>query len=457
LSTPSASAAPSARIARLSVALLLAINMLNYVDRFVLAAVEPQIRADLFEVGAPDAKSKMGRLATAFLVSYMCAAPLFGWLADRTSRWKLVGLAVIIWSLASGGSGLAPAIGGLGIVSAYTALLATRLCVGIGEAAYGPSAPTIISDLFPVKRRGSVLAWFYMAIPVGGALGYAWGGAVVKWGGAVVGSLISADRIWTLAFYLLVPPGILLGLLCFLMPEPVRGAAESDESNRHDAASSHRARLADLGTLLRTPSYLWNTAGMTAMTFAIGGVSFWMPAYIEESNPASDPGWDNLIFGAITLLSGVIATLLGGLLADRLSPRFPGAYFLVSGIAMLLGFPCFLSVLETKFNWLWCGPLIFFTEFFLFFNTGPTNTIIANVTHPAIRSSAFALNILVIHLLGDAVSPWLIGEIADRFGGEIKTGFQTVSAAILIGGICWLCGARYLERDTKLAPTRIAE
>src|SRR5262249_9058154 len=146
--------------ARATLALLLAINLFNYIDRYVLSAVVPVLKEE-FPTG------RMGLLATAFLVSYMLTAPLFGWLADRVSRWLIVGLGVIVWSLASGASGLA---------ETYGMLLATRIFVGVGEAAYGPAAPTLIADYFPVEKRGRVLAWFYMAIPVGSALGYAWGG-----------------------------------------------------------------------------------------------------------------------------------------------------------------------------------------------------------------------------------------------------------------------------------------
>jgi MFS family permease len=356
----------------------------------------------------------------------MVAAPLFGWFADRFSRWKLIGLAVIAWSLASGASGLAKTFG---------LLLVTRLAVGIGEAAYGPAAPTVIADLFPVKRRGSVLAWFYMAIPVGSALGY------------VLGGMVAEHWDWRWAFYLVVPPGILLGLLCFLMPEPPRGASDLP------AAARHRVKWADYLTLARTRSYVLNCAGMTAMTFALGGVSYWMPKYIHLYRGEPNLGRVNLIFGALTVVSGLSATLLGGIAGDRLSARFPGAYFLVSGAGMLLGFPCFLMVLTTPFPWAWAW--IFLAEFCLFFNTGPTNTILANVTHPSVRATAYALNILIIHLLGDALSPPLIGALSDRFQGNMNVGFIAVSGAILLGGIFWLWGARYLQRDTELAPSRI--
>src|SRR2546423_12584493 len=185
------------RPTRLAVALLLCINLFNYIDRYVLAAVEPDIGAEFFGMKRDDPATleKTGSLATAFLISYMLTAPLFGWLADRISRWLLVGISVILWSLATGASGLA---------GTFAILLITRLFVGVGEAGYGPAAPTIISDLYPIERRGAVLAWFYMAIPVGSALGYAWGGLFDAWHG------------WRWAFYAVVPPGIVLGILSLM-------------------------------------------------------------------------------------------------------------------------------------------------------------------------------------------------------------------------------------------------
>src|SRR5262249_20204925 len=137
----------------------------------------------------------------------------------------------------------------------------------------------------------------------------------------------------------------------------------------------------------------------------------------------------------------------------------PGSYFLVSGLAMLLAFPFFLAVLWTPFPWAWL--FIFLACFLLMFNTGPSNTILANITHPAVRAQGFALNILVIHLLGDAISPTIIGAIADSYKvdgrSNMNAGFLAVSAMILLGGILWLAGVPFLARDTARAPTRLDE
>lgn len=430
-STAAANNGASRRGARAALALLLAINLFNYIDRYVLAALVPQIRADLIAPDDPRGGLKMGSLFTAFMVSYMVLAPVFGRLGDRWPRWRVVALGVILWSLASGGSGLA---------SAFLMLFLTRCLVGVGEAAYGPVAPTLIADLYPVAVRGRKLAWFYAAIPVGSALGYTLGGEVVKAGG---------PDAWRTAFYLVVPPGLLLGVLCLLMREPSRG--EADPGARHTAA-----RWRDYLVLARTPSYIYNTLGMTAMTFAFGGFAAWMPTYlVDDCGSPTLLGRDaRSAFGAITAVAGLAATLAGGWAGDRLRARLPGSYFLVSGVGMIVGFPLAVAVLFTPFpaNW----AVIFVTVFCLFFNTGPTNTILANVTHPSVRASAFAINILIIHALGDVISPPIIGVLQD-VTGSLRPGMVLVSVFILAGGLFWLCGARHLAEDTRLAPTRLAD
>lgn len=487
--SPIGKAIPGARVA---LALLLAINLFNYIDRYVLAAMLPKIEVDpaISPPGDPITKEQLGRLAPAFVWSYMLLTPLFGWLGDRKSRWALVGVGVILWSLASGGSGLA--IG-------YLMLLLTRCCVGVGEAAYGPAAPTLISDLFPVSKRGLVMAWFYMAIPVGSAIGYLYGAVIAD-----------TSLGWRWAFYLLVPPGVILGVLCFFMREPPVGQADAVVMERPKGFKDY------LG-LLRIRSYVINTAAATAWCFAVGGISYWMPYYIYERESRfewterthvqacegigavtpevadkldvsllgrrfdkwkdfgdaaqgvlSKEEWQASIqtlmkkcpteespsltsigtmFGGIIALGGIIATLFGGYLGDRLRPRYSGSYFLVSGWGALIGLPFFLLVLVTPFPWAW--GFLFVSILAIFLNTGPSNTILANVVPANIRSSAFALNILIIHALGDAVSPWIIGAVADAY--TLAAGLQLVSVMIVASGVIWLLGGKYLEADTKAA------
>jgi len=392
--------------------LLLGINLFNYIDRQVLAAVEPDIRATLFAANDVNAMAKTGALGTAFLITYMLTAPALGWLADRFSRWIIIGSAVILWSVASGASGLA---------ATFFALLLTRVFVGIGEGGYGPAAPTVLADLFPLATRGRVLAVFCAAIPVGSALGYVFGG------------LINEHLGWRWAFYLIAPPGLLLGLLCFFQRDPrARGITRPERQ---------RASLDDYVALFRTPSYVLNCAAQTAMTFAIGGIGFWVAAYLKFRG---QPPSATKFFGVIIVVAGLVSTLLGGWLGDRLRRRYAGSYFLISGLGMIVAFPLFVTMLFTPFPAAWF--FMFAAVFFIFLNTGPSNTALANVAPPKVRATAFALNILVIHALGDAAAFPTIGFIAGHT--NMNVAFLFVSVIMLVAAIAWLMGVKYLPADT---------
>ncbi|MFL6538062.1 MAG: spinster family MFS transporter [Chthoniobacterales bacterium] len=396
--------------ARASLALLLSINLFNYIDRQILAAVEPNIRDTFFAPGDPNAMAMTGILATAFLVSYMLSAPLLGALADRFSRWTIVGVAVILWSLASGGSGLAATFG---------LLVATRIFVGIGEGGYGPAAPTILSDLYPLSTRGRVLTVFNVAIPVGSALGF------------VLGGIITAHFGWRYAFYFVTAPGILLGVLCFF---------------RRDYRAQKREPLnvRAVAEIFRTRSYLLNVLAQTAFTFGIAGLGFWMAAYLRFRNQPEVAG--KTIFGGILVVAGFVATLFGGWVADRLRTKIRGSYFVVSGAGMLIAFPLFVGALFTPFPLAWL--LIFAAIFFAFVNTGPSNAALANVTRPPIRATAFAFNILIIHAFGDAISPPVIGWIAGH--SNMTVAFLCVSATMLLAGIFWMLGRKFLDEETRI-------
>ncbi len=209
--------------ARAALGLLLAINLFNYIDRYVLAAVEPNIRATFFSPDDPNAMARTGLLAPAFLLTYMFSAPILGFLADRFSRWLVVGVCVILWSFATAASGFA---------ATFAALFITRIFVGIGEGGYGPAAPTILADYFPIEKRGRIMAVFCGAIPVGSALGY------------VIGGLVNHQLGWRWAFYLVAIPGIILGIVCFRRgihdrrPRPTRWPQRGQRGGKRICPSS---------------------------------------------------------------------------------------------------------------------------------------------------------------------------------------------------------------------------
>lgn len=404
---------------RTAVILLLGINIFNYIDRQILAAVEPSIRAAFFLPGDKNALAISGALGSAFLVTYMLVAPALGWLADRFSRWVIIGAAVIFWSFATAGSGLA---------STFTVLLLTRVLVGVGEGGYGPAAPTILADLFPIEIRGRIMSLFFAAIPVGSALGYVIGGLVLTHL-----TVVPEPERWRWALCIVAVPGIALGVWCLFQRDPrvVNGVRPERQ----------RAQWNDYLTIIRTRSYLFNCGAQTAMTFAVGGIGWWISAYLKDRGL---PPSSTEIFGAMIAIAGLTSTLTGGWVADRLRTRFRSSYFLVSGWGMLAAFPLFVAMLFTPFPLAWIP--MFASVFFLFLNTGPSNTALANVSLPKVRAAAFALNILVLHTLGDVPAFPAIGYVAGH--SNWTTAFFLVSGMMLVSGILWLIGAKYLAADT---------
>ena len=271
-----------------------------------------------------------------------------------------------------------------------------------------------------------------MAIPVGSALGYAMGG------------MIDSRFGWRTAFFAAAPMGIILGIWAFIQKDPPRG----------HAAITRKPTLSDYFPLLKNKSYVLDTAGMTALTFAIGGIAYWMPEYLEwryKQEGITATINVKTVFGAVTAVGGIVSTLLGGWCGDWVRKRFSGAYFLVSGIGILISCPMIVGILFTPFPYCWI--MIFLSVFFLFFNTGPSNTILANVTSPSIRASAFAMNILIIHALGDVVSPPLLGWIIDSSPNKDNWNgaFEIVAGVTAIAGLLWLLGVPHLKKDTELA------
>ncbi|MBI4423568.1 MAG: MFS transporter [Elusimicrobia bacterium] len=414
-SDPAAAAAPAAGTAvpgaRAALLVLLSINLLNYLDRQVLYALLPLIQ---IEFGATD--TQLGALASAFMLVYMCAAPPIGYLADRSSRTRWIAFGVGAWSLATVFSGLA---------RSYGQLLAARAAVGIGESCYGSVSPSFVAEHFPKERRAGVLALFSMAIPVGSALGY------------IAGGLLGRELGWRSAFYLAGLPGLLLALLALRLRDP---------GTRERSGRPQAPRLSEYAGLRRNRSLVCCTLAMAAMTFGMGAMAVWMPTFYHRVW-GLDVGKAGTLFGAVTVLSGLVGSLAGGWLADRLLRVHPAAYFLLSGAGLLAAVPFgAAAVLAGSFP-VALGAL-FMAETCAFLNMGPLNAVIVAVTPPRVRSMAFAANIFLIHALGDAVSPTLVGRVSDAW--SLRAGLLLAMATLGLAGAFSLWGARYYRDDAAL-------
>lgn len=413
------------------VALLTGLNFLNYLDRFIVAAVLPRIQADLdlnnFEGGL---------LATVFLLGYFLTSPLFGKLGDRVSRKKLIAFGVLTWSAATIASGLA---------STLATLILARVAVGVGEASYATLAPTIIDDISPPDKKGKMLAIFFLAVPVGSALGYLLGGYIQGvWG-------------WRAAFFVGGGPGIGLALLCLAIHEPVR-------THLSDAKTKLSETIA---SLFRIPLYRRAVLGYCAHTAAIGAFAFWAPKFLSERfypDLAQPPptqavadaviafarpwwhDWDlpgylhnlttsgvlksaNFWFGLTTVVAGAIGTVVGGRMADRAIRGLPtipldadhthsanllaaNAQLRVCAIGVAIAAPMTALAFFLPNAWMFF-VIAGCAEIGLFLSTAPINAILLRTAPVFMRASAMAAAIFAIHLLGDLWSPSLVGLFLD--------------------------------------------
>ena len=389
--------APKKLYPRTALALLTALNLLNYIDRSVLFAVQPLVQA---EFGVSNAQ--IGYLTSAFLLFYMVAAPFVGPLADRYSRKRIIVGGAIFWS-------------GLTLLTAvthtYTELLIRHTLVGIGEATFVTIAPTFVSDLFPERERGRILGVFYLAIPVGTAAGY------------LLGGNLSPHYGWRFPFYVAAAPGFVLALAVLFLREPERG--------QFDLIKETPERATLLG-LARNPGFWAATLGMAMMTFALGGIQVWMPTFLSRVRGYSLES-ANFRFGLIVVVDGILAALAGGWLGDYLLPKMKGAYFFVSAASMAVGVPLMIVALFSRGRIML--PAIALAAFFLLLNTSPLNAAILNSVGAHIRATAFAVSLFMYHLLGDVPSPALMGYVADK---------RTLQAAFILPVIAMILSSAIL-------------
>jgi len=395
---------PTRLYPRLTLALLTGLNILNYIDRSVLWAVQDLVKGE-FKVS----DTQIGLLTTTFFWFYMCAAPFIGYLGDRYSRRHIVAVGIMIWS----GFTFLTAI-----THTFNELMVRHILVGIGEASYASIAPTLVADLFPLERRGRMLAIFSAGLPFGTAVGYLVGG--------IMGQHF---HDWRPPFLVAGIPGFILAVIFWFLPEPPRGRTDVID------ASAVRATIPGL---VRNPAFMSATLGLAMYTFAMGGLQVWIPTFLTRVRTLSKAE-ATTIFGAITCFNGIVATLIGGWIGDRLLKRYAGAYYSFSGVAMLVSVPLMIMAIYMTGKVMF--PAMFVAEFFLLINTAPVNAALVNSVGPSIRATAMAVNIFLIHLLGDAFSPILIGKISDM--SSLQKGFWATFVAAALSGFILIYGARF--------------
>ncbi len=386
--------------------LIFCLSLFNYIDRQVLYSVFPLIKADLRLSDA-----QLGFLASSFMIVYMCFAPFVGYFGDRIRRPLIIGVSAIFWSISTLFSGL---------VKNYGQLIFTRSAVGVGEAGYGTVSPSFLAEWFPVGGRARIMATYALAIPTGSAVGY------------LLGGMLGQHFGWRAAFFIVAIPGMLLGVASLFMKETPEKTLRSE----HIPFRGYAA-------LFKNRTYLLICISQSIGTFSVGGLAAWMPSYFVRTYGLS-VGRAGLLFGAVTVAAGIAGNFTGGWAADWLHRRTKRAYFVVGYMSFFLSVPFGVAaVLASDLNF--SLAMLFFAELFIFAYSGPYHAAIVEIVPVTMRSMAFALDIFILHVLGDAISPFLLGVVSDASGLSVAVFLAMLY--MLLGGVTSIMAGETYKKD----------
>src|SRR5438034_2817957 len=401
---------------------MVGINLLNYLDRYVAAAVAPQIQDELHL-----SNSEVGLFGTAFLLVYAIAAIPFGYWGDRGVRKTVIGVGVTIWSLATLLTGFA---------RNYVQLFLSRAVVGIGEASYYPAGTSLMSDYFPKEQRSRVMSIWGAGSTVGIALGFAGGGYL-------------ADKFgWRAVFFIAGGPGLLFALLAYRMREPLRGAVERGPS----LAKTADAGLKQFLELLRIPTLRATIIAQTLLFFVLASNAFWLPTVLQRRFELSATK-AGLLAGVVIVVGGLIGTLAGGWLADKRALTTPRAHLEVGIAGFVAGAVLVTIAILSPLN---IGPVPVFVPMFLlavialYLYSGPFTALSQNVVSPGLRASAVTLLLFIAHVFGDSHSPFDVGLLSDLLGGKLHLAVLITSPTLLIlAAVAAAMGLKTVKQDTE--------
>lgn len=388
------------------IALFTTLNILNYMDRYMLVALMPALQA---EFGF--SHQQAGTLAAAFVPGYVLFSPLFGYLGDRYKRPKLMALGVLLWSLATLASALS---------SSFYGFVLARVMVGVGEASFVSIGPGYLKDRLqdPIKLNRA-LSWFYSAVPVGSALGF------------VLGGVLAQRLSWQSAFWVGAVPGLILLPLVFKLSEAAARATEVP------------GIFSSLNSLFKNPLLWYSIGGYILNAFALNGIASFLSAYgVSIGFSLEKIGF---YFGVILLIAGFIGTWGGGQLASRLAAASNDKLqllFWFIGISSLLAAPFLLLAFYSSQHQLFL-ILCLFTELLVFAGTAPVNSIIILSCPAALVTLTQGLSILLINVLGTLPAPVLVGAVADSQG--LGLALRLLAIPLLFSGIVWTMGALHLK------------
>jgi len=449
VSSPS-STSPEARPSLkkfMCVGLLVFINLINYMDRFTISAVLPEIK-EFYDID----DTKSGMLNTSFILSFMVLAPIFGYLGDRYNRLVIMSGGILFWAGTTLAGSFVPG-------DNFGLFITLRALVGVGEASYSTIAPTIIADLFTNQWRTAMLTVFYFAIPAGAGLGFVSAGYVDQ-----------ATGHWQDVLRITPPLGLASVILLWIVlrKDPPRGEAEG-------ATGLHnQGWLSDLYHIARNKSFIFSCLGYTCQCFIVGAVSFWVPTYMSRAYLLRGETPPNTgiakIFGAVTAFSGIIGVVAGTFIAAKWKTKKgssqPDCW--VSAIGLIASSPLlYLALIYAQYQPTSTWVLVFLSEVFLCLDWAIVTDILLYVTVPTRRSTAEAFQILTSHALGDAGSSFFVGKLSDAIRGGMPDDTQSDFIALqrslfvnpfvgLIGGLLFLVCAWYIDKDKSVVDAVIA-
>lgn len=391
--------------------ILTVLNLFNYVDRFLMSASLSKVKADFV---LSDLQS--GLLFSSFVIPYVIFSLLLAYYADRTNRIRILKMGCLLWSCAAVLTAFC---------QSYFQILMCRSLLGIGEAAFAAVAPAVVHHLCPPTSRGRLMALFTSGLPLGMALGFVGGG------------YLADQRGWRSAYLYLGIPALIVSLIFIFF------TASKDE------LPVQKIRIqAEIKSLLLNSRYMFLILGYAAYIYVAGGVTHWMPMFIEKQHHVS-LAEANMIFGGAAIGFGLIGTWLGGYLADHWRRERGGSYLEISVISLVLAFVPFVMTFYSSSVFeliVW----ISLTQFFFFFSNSPVTIATLHSVTPSQASFAMAFQIFVCHILGDVLSAPLIGKISD-LTGDLRWGMVSSAPIILIGAFLWYFPLRQTQAHQKMS------
>ena len=412
--------------ARYVLAVMVGINFLNYLDRYILPAVASRIQSE-FQLS----DSQVGLLGSAFLLVYAVATIPFGIWADRGVRKTVVGIGVTIWSLATLFTGLA---------RSYVQLFIARAVLGVGEGSYYPAGTALLGDYFKKEGRGRAMSIWAAGTAVGIAVGFA--------GGGIIGSTLG----WRVAFYLTAIPGLIFAVLAFRIREPLRGAAEARGPKTGTGGNITWKTVLDL---LRIPTLRATIAAETALFFVLGGAAFWLPTYLSRRFGLGT-GAAGTLAGGVLVVGLLAGSLLGGWVADRLTARRQAASNLPVGIAGFIAGAIFVALALLMPSLALFIPMFLLGAASLYLYNGPYSAVKQNVVVPTARATAVTIALLIEHLLGDSYAPFAIGRVSDALHSLQLALLILLPPLLLLAAVFAAAGRRYEEPDGRAMEARWA-